>query len=151
MHDGLRLFHGAVAALTAAGVRFALGGAVAMAAHGASRATSDIDLLTTDARVLVPRFWENLDAPADVRQGDFDDPLRGVVRISSSGERMVDVVVHLFEWQAEAIARAVPRGILGATVPLLSAADLVLMKLYAGGPQDLWDIEQLLTQARRLR
>ena len=27
---------------------------------------------------------------------------------------------------------------------MISVADLVLLKLYAGGPQDAWDVEQLL-------
>lgn len=26
----------------------------------------------------------------------------------------------------------------------MTAADLVLLKLYAGGPQDAWDVDQLL-------
>src|SRR6059036_2303956 len=30
------------------------------------------------------------------------------------------------------------------SVPVATAADLVLLKLYAGGPQDAWDVEQLL-------
>jgi hypothetical protein len=37
-------------------------------------------------------------------------------------------------------------GVSRATVdlPILRAADLILLKLYAGGPQDRWDIAQLL-------
>jgi hypothetical protein len=62
-----------VAALENAAVPHALIGAAAMAAHGVSRATVDLDVL-----VVAP------------------------------------------------------------------AADLILLKLYAGGPQDLWDITQLL-------
>jgi hypothetical protein len=30
--------------------------------------------------------------------------------------------------------------------PVVLARDLVLLKLYAGGPQDLWDIQELLRQ-----
>ena len=32
-------------------------------------------------------------------------------------------------------------------VPVVTTSDLILLKLYAGGPQDLWDIEQLLADA----
>lgn len=32
----------------------------------------------------------------------------------------------------------------GVDVPVAAPADLILLKLYAGGPQDAWDIEQLL-------
>jgi hypothetical protein len=29
-------------------------------------------------------------------------------------------------------------------VPVVTAPDFVLLKLYAGGPQDAWDVDQLL-------
>ena len=29
-------------------------------------------------------------------------------------------------------------------LPVVAASDLALLKLYAGGPQDAWDIDQLL-------
>lgn len=32
----------------------------------------------------------------------------------------------------------------GVRVPVATVSDLILLKLYAGGPQDAWDIEQLL-------
>jgi hypothetical protein len=42
------------------------------------------------------------------------------------------------------LARA-GRVTLGAkTIPIVGVADLVLLKLYAGGAQDRWDIAQLL-------
>ena len=31
----------------------------------------------------------------------------------------------------------------------MTAANLILLKLYAGGPQDAWDIEQLLASGDR--
>jgi len=30
--------------------------------------------------------------------------------------------------------------------PVVLARDLVLLKLYAGGPQDIWDVRELLKQ-----
>jgi hypothetical protein len=35
-------------------------------------------------------------------------------------------------------------------LPVISPADLILLKLYAGGSQDGWDIEQLLAGDSRL-
>ena len=32
----------------------------------------------------------------------------------------------------------------GRDLPVVSAADLILLKLFSGGTQDRWDIEQLL-------
>jgi hypothetical protein len=142
---GLGLFRDAVEALRSAGIRHALGGAVALAMHGASRATIDIDILTADGRALSSETWALLDASVDIRRGDADDPLRGVIRLARAEDRTVDVVVHRYEWQRLAIDRAVPGSVLDVDVPVLSVPDLILMKLYAGGPQDLWDVHQLLS------
>ena len=127
------------------GIRYALIGAGAMAARGVSRSTHDIDLFTTDSRALEPLTWHSLDdLGVDVRRGGAQDPLAGVVRISAPGERDVDVVVGRGGWQHEVVSRAERTHVGDVDLPVASAADLVLLKLYAGGSQDRWDIEQLL-------
>jgi hypothetical protein len=133
-------------ALERAGIPFALIGASALAVHGVSRSTLDQDLLATDPRSLDPEVWRALsgDVGVDVRHGDADDPLAGVVRFALPGERDVDLVVGRGGWQAAVVARAVRIDTGSGTLPVAGAADLVLLKLYAGGAQDLWDIEQLL-------
>lgn len=130
--------------LTRHGIAHALIGAAALAARGIARSTYDIDLLTTDTRVLDSALWAGSsrdDVVVDVRRGDFDDPLGGVVRLVAPGERPVDIILGRHAWQTTAIARAeaVPEG-----PPVILAHDLVLLKLYAGGSQDLWDIRELL-------
>ena len=40
--------------------------------------------------------------------------------------------------------RAEPFSLLDARVPVVRASDLILLKLHAGGTQDLWDVKQLL-------
>lgn len=134
------------AVLDAAGFPYALIGASAMPAYGVNRATLDIDLLTVGASCLEPRFWAGLresGVGVEVRKGDFSDPLAGVVRFEpqEKGERPVDLVVGKFIWQRKALERAVKAG---NDVPVIRAADLILLKVYAGGPQDAWDIHQLL-------
>lgn len=55
-----------------------------MAARGYPRFTIDIDLLTSDARVLEQTTWAELietGATVDARRGDADGPLGGVVHI----------------------------------------------------------------------
>jgi hypothetical protein len=140
-----------VAALDAYRARYALIGAAALAAHGVARSTFDLDLLTTAANALEPGLWRDLSAHGSirltVRKGDPDDPLLGVVRIEADGQRAVDVVVGRWAWQSDVVARAKPLVIGGVPIPVVTAADLVLLKLYAGGSQDCWDIEQLLADA----
>jgi hypothetical protein len=69
------------------------------------------------------------------------DPLGGVVRIEAPAERPVDVIVGKLAWQARAVSRAHRPG---AGPAIAQPRDLVLLKLYAGGTQDLWDIRELL-------
>ena len=141
------------AVLDYGGVRYALIGAGALAAHGIARSTFDLDLFTDAAAVLRVETWAALSAAGgvrvSVRTGDADDPLRGLVRIEADGERDVDVVVGRSAWQSEAVDRAQPLLIAGIRLPVVTPADLVLFKLYAGGSQDCWDIEQLLEGSNR--
>jgi hypothetical protein len=145
--DRLSLLARVVAALERAAVPHALIGAAALAGHGVSRSTVDIDLLAVDPSCLDPRLWAGLrdeGVAIDLRRGDDSDPLAGVVRFTAAGERPVDLVVGKAAWQRAALARAEPGRFGGVTLPVLGAADLILLKLFAGGPQDAWDVAQLL-------
>lgn len=136
-----------VSVLRERGTPCALIGAEALALRGVSRATADRDLLTTDLRVLEPALWAGLGEAGvriEIRRGDPDDPLAGVVRFRADGERPVDLIIGRGDWQTRILQRA-PQFDLGeVAVAVPDAADLVLLKLYAGGPQDAWDIAQLL-------
>jgi predicted nucleotidyltransferase len=126
---------------------FAVIGAAAMAAYHISRSTVDIDLLVTDHACLQDRYWPRGRAgefAIEIRRGDPGDPLAGVVRVRGSAPAVIDVVVGRHAWQAAAVAAAVPSEVEGVVVPIVRRADLVLLKLYAGGPQDASDIRQLL-------
>lgn len=130
-------------------IAFALIGAAAVAARGVPRSSYDVDFLTVDQRVLQDEIWtpiRNL-AEVTIRKGDFDDPLRGVVRIRPAKERSVDVVVGRWKWQQHVIERAEPTPSDERSLPTVTTADLILLKLAAGGPQDAWDIDRLLAVA----
>ena len=136
-----------LAALRAADISYALIGAGALTVHGVARATIDSDLLVLDSSCLRREFWIDLEShgvSVDVRKGDPTDPLAGVVRFEAPGELDVDVVVGKFKWQRGVLERAILRTTQEGDVPVVRAADLILLKLFAGGPQDAWDIQQLL-------
>jgi hypothetical protein len=135
----MTLTQAAVRLLRREKVPVALIGAAAMAVHGVSRATLDLDFLTTESRVLRHSFWTPLPpgAAVEVRPGDADDPLLGVVRLTSPGERDVDVIVGRHAWQAEIVARAALAEAAAGPMPVARAADIILLKLYAGGLRDL--------------
>lgn len=143
----LSLLHAVARELAARRIPHALIGAGALAVHGVVRATADLDLLVTDRAVLAPGAWRALeDAGVSVerRPGDDADPLAGVVRLSGPSDAAVDVIVGRHGWQAALLARAAPHLVGPEQVPVVAAADLVLLKLYAGSSRDLHDVEELL-------
>jgi hypothetical protein len=136
-----------VVCLDRTGSPHAMIGATAMAALGASRSTQDLDILTTDRTILRSTYWrclEESDTEINIRTGDIDDPLVGVVRLTRSGDRPIDVIVGEGSWQERILGDASRRRVADVEVPVVDAIGLVLLKLYAGGPQDRWDIEHLL-------
>ena len=141
-------------ALDAAAVPYALIGAHAMAARGYPRFTTDIDLLTTDTRVLDAALWIPIiegGALVDRRRGDDDDPLAGVARIVLTDGTNIDVVVGRWTWERELVGRAERMTVLGVTIGVPSTSDLILLKLAAGGHLDLHDAAALLALGERER
>jgi hypothetical protein len=134
-------------------IPYSLIGATAMAVHGVSRATQDVDVLTTAAAVLDETLWRDLreaGVEIDVRRGDADDPLLGVVRFREATQS-VDIIVGRDDWQTEICRRARVNEVAGVRLPVADAADIVLLKLYAGGIQDRWDIVQLVAANPEIR
>lgn len=133
-----------VAYLDAHGVASAVIGGMALAVHGIARSTVDVDLLTDDARVLERSFWSGLGSapPAEIRRGDAADPLAGVVRWDT--EDAVDLIVGRGRFASNIVGRRVFLEIGGRKLPVVQAPDLILLKLAAGGPQDLLDVRLLL-------
>lgn len=146
----LRLLDRVAEVLRDAGTPFALVGASALAVHGVVRSTADQDLMIVESSYLQPALWEALQesgVDVEVRKGDAFDPLAGVVRFDQAGERSVDLVIGKFTWQRKLLERAIKPS--GQSIPVVGAADLILLKLYAGGPQDAWDIQQILATEDR--
>lgn len=147
------LLRDVVALLDEERVAFALVGGDALAVHGVARSTLDTDLFTVDRRVLDVPFWDRIRSTPgrtiEVRRGDPDDPLGGVVQLTSPGDRPIDLVVGRSSWQTNMAAEAVRTAIAGIEIPVVRISDLILLKLYAGGPQDVADIRQLLARGDR--
>jgi hypothetical protein len=134
--------------LDAIAAPYALIGAHAMAARGYPRFSVDVDLLTTDPRVLDREIWTGLEddgAAVDRRQGDDEDPLAGVVHVLLTDGTDIDVVVGRWEWEADVIARAEVLTVAeGVRIAVPRTSDLILLKLAAGGFMDLHDAAALL-------
>lgn len=100
-------------------------------------------ICSSPTAVLDKSLWTGVAGTIGIRIGDDDDPLAGVIRISAPGDRDVDVVVGRHQWPRELVDAARPVWHPSGEIPVVAPEGLVLLKLYAGGPQDLWDIQQL--------
>jgi hypothetical protein len=148
----MRTVEAVVGCLTRIGAPFALIGGRAVALHGHPRATFDYDFLTSDRRILAPTTWQELAAQGvhvDCRRGASDDPVAGVARLTFGPRQKADVVLARWKWEAAVLDRAEPTRFEGVTVPLPRKADLILLKLAAGGGIDLQDAIALLRTGDR--
>lgn len=137
-------------------VRFALIGGLAVSAWGQVRATQDIDVLADSTpspvqalavRKNLAALWEAKGCVIEWRSGMADDPIPLLLRLTlpPPNTMTVDVLWAWRPWQQEAVKRASVVRIARASIPLLHPEDLILMKLQAGGPQDLLDVESILS------
>ncbi len=135
-----------LADLSERGLPVCLIGAAALSVHGFSRYSVDVDLLTVDRRALSELFWRGAPFLPEVRRGDDDDPLAGVVRWK------VDPPVDLVVGKGHAARFAIETAEARAGVPCLVATPLALalLKLEAGSPQDCADVLSLAVAQREL-
>lgn len=139
-------------------IRFALIGGLAVSTWGAVRATQDIDLLADSDpsplgdrqfRAGLQRYLEEKGCVAEWRVGDSDDPIPLLLhmKLPRPARGMgSDILWAHKRWHREALARAVAVKVSGLELSVLHPEDLILMKLEAGGPQDLLDVETLLSK-----
>lgn len=120
------------------------------------RATIDIDFAVAieaaDPQVLAIFLGGRFEA------GEADDPLREVVHTSIQVDSTSVSLQLIFFPSAPtevAFGRVETLSVLERMVPVVSWQALILLKLYAGGPQDILDAQQILQvrrpQARRSR
>lgn len=137
--------------LAEAGVEFCVVGAYALAVHGYSRGTADVD-------IVVATSIENLRRLAAVLSelGATDEPGGGPAALNAArlgtGERKLFTrlgPVHVLS-EVEGVpgyralaSRAVEVDVEGAQIPFCSRSDLIAMKRAAGRLIDLADLERL--------
>ncbi len=151
-----RLLQGASAALQTP-IHFALIGGLAVSTWGVVRATQDIDLLADGdpsplrdlrLRVALQDFLEKRGCRSEWRVGERDDPIPLLLRVEMPRTLRpleADILWAHKRWQREALARRIAIKVSRLEVFVLHPEDLILMKLEAGGPQDLLDVEALFS------
>lgn len=128
-------------------------GASALAAHGYSRQSVDLDLAThLHPHEVLPRLRDRIAAAgfaADMILPDSDDPLGGVINITGPDFDTVQVINFYNPLRWAAVHRLVDQALselqmLPSELQVVSAELLIVLKLYAGDLQSLGDIRKLL-------
>lgn len=137
-----------LAALIAAGARFLVVGAHALAVHGVPRATGDLDVWIEATPDNASRVWaalEEFGAPLqaiDIRIEDLVQPDR-VVQIGLPPRR-IDLMTEISGVTFDDAWASRSKQVVGSLeVPFLGRADLVRNKKAAGRRKDLADLEGL--------
>jgi hypothetical protein len=134
-------------ALSARAIDHALIGGLALSAHGAARATVDLDWIAEGRRdddvdaVLRAHGYEPIYRTPQVGNYLSDDPVKG----------RIDFLFVRREKGLAILQRATDRAVMGERVRVVDASDLIGLKVqaYANNPsrkmRDLADVERLVT------
>ncbi|MCC6319002.1 MAG: hypothetical protein IT361_15085 [Gemmatimonadaceae bacterium] len=140
-------FRDVLVEMNAAGARFLVVGAHALAAHGVPRVTGDLDLWVERSPDNAMRVWLALvafGAPFEslgVQAQDFEAPDR-VVQLGLPPYR-IDVLTDIFAVAFEdAWPQRVPGVMFGVSVAFLGRADLLRNKRASARPRDIEDVRR---------
>ncbi|MBI5789801.1 MAG: hypothetical protein HZA78_13200 [Candidatus Schekmanbacteria bacterium] len=147
-------------------IKYLVAGGVALVLHGVLRLTADLDLLLDMETANLIKFVEVMQAldykpKLPVAINDFLDSqtrqkwvleknLSAFSFVNTNGYQIVNVLLNTpldFSPSAKHKKTFTAKGI---NIPIVSAADLIQMKRFAGRPQDLADIAALEQIINRL-
>lgn len=140
--------------LGALGVRWFLFGAQAAILHGAARLSADVDVTvdlgTRSSRELVDALSrEGFELRVADAQG-FVEATRVLPLVHRASRMPLDLVLAGPGLEEQFFARATERRVGDVVVPVVSAEDLVAMKILAGRPRDLEDVASIVRGRRDL-
>jgi uncharacterized nucleotidyltransferase DUF6036 len=132
--------------LSALQVPYAVVGALAVSFHGVPRSTNDADAVIWLERpgkteTILTRHLMDSGYQIQFRPGDIDDPVTGV---EDEHQNRVDLLLGIRGLAPDARERSIVAKIQDIPVRFISAEDLVAMKVFAGGLQDLEDVKGIL-------
>jgi predicted nucleotidyltransferase len=130
-------------------IPYMLIGGLVVSIWGETRVTHDadfkvsIDMPLAEFRSLVLQHFPErpMNIPAH-RKSDH------IVHISASPEVAVDLLVSIFDYEKEAINRAVLTDVLGMSVRVCGAEDLVIHKVISSRAKDWIDVSGILLRQR---
>ena len=135
------------------GIPYAVVGAFAVAYYGVLRYTSDADsvIWMKDTGKSADDLKNHLVASGyrtELRRGDIGDPILQSILIGDEYQNSVGLLSGIRGMDPDATHRCVSSPMLDSTVRIIGPEDLVGMKIFAGGPQDLEDVRGILQVSR---
>lgn len=135
--------------LTEMDVPCALVGALAVSYYGIPRSTSDADAAiwldgTGKSRQDVAAAIRARGFFTELRQGEIDDPILGVILVKDIYQNRADLLLGIRGMDPDTPHRCVSSSLLDSSVRIVGIEDLIAMKVSAGGPQDLKDVRGIL-------
>jgi hypothetical protein len=76
---------------------------------------------------------------AELRRGGFDDPVPLLIRADA-----LDIIVATKKYEVETVEQSILTHLAGRDIPVASPEYLIILKLKAGGPRDLLDVQEIL-------
>lgn len=140
----------AVGVLAARKIPYAVIGAMAASVHGIVRASMDADAVLSSTIQETPSLEREFRAAGfqtDLRRGDPDDPIAGVLSLTDIYRNRVDLLVGLRGLDPGAFSRTVELIFHQAELRVVGLEDFIAMKVFAGGPQDLADARDAIAAA----
>jgi hypothetical protein len=145
------LFLDVVEILQRENVNYAVIGAFALSVHGAIRGTTDVDalLFTTPQHLRKLRtVFDRAGFATELHRGDPEDPILGMLILSDSHNNRVELLGGLRGMDPAIFSRTVEVQFLGVNLRFVGREDLIAMKCFAGGPQDLIDAQSAYRSAQ---
>lgn len=134
-------------ALRAVGLRYAIIGGAAVVLRGYQRATIDIDAMVWNAddhlEAILAAMQEEGFTFRCAEPTAFARKFR-MILASAPDSTEIDVSMGLLPFELETIERATFELVISnLSVPICTAEDLIIMKLIAGRPRDIEDVQRL--------
>ena len=123
---------------------------MAASVHGIVRASMDADAvlsLTIQETPTLEREFRAAGFRTELRRGDPDDPIAGVLSLTDAYGNRVDLLVGLRGLDPDAFSRTVELIFHGAELRVVGLEDFIAMKIFAGGPHDMADARAAITAA----
>jgi len=140
-----------VDSLVVQNVDYAVIGAMAASVYGVVRASMDADILLsidTQKAKHLERLFEAAGLHTELTDGDFEDPIPGLLKVIDSFGNRVDLLLGLRGLEPQSFSRLVEVPFHGSTLKFIGLEDFIAMKVFAGGPMDLIDATRAISAGR---